>query len=276
MKPDFLHIGTQKTGSVWVAKALRRHPRIWVPPIKNILYFNPYFAVARLRKLRNHWRKFLTMPEERVWMARYFFSPLAFHEGWYQALFPQEEDLICGEVAESYCMLEDKQIARIQRLNPECKIILVMRNPVDQMLSNARQAVWHKRGSDDSLWTLEDYREYFAKPYAQRMARYTDIIHRWEQFFPASQMLVLFYDELKADPLSFLEKFCTFLGADFKADYFEAMLDKKANISHKADIPVEIEREAREMLREEIELLAARYGSYAGDWQSKNREALAA
>src|SRR5271154_1831472 len=38
--PDFLGIGVQKAGTTWLDRALRNHPQIWLPPFKELHYFN--------------------------------------------------------------------------------------------------------------------------------------------------------------------------------------------------------------------------------------------
>src|SRR3984957_2732032 len=38
--PDFLCIGAQKAGTTWLHKMLGQHPGAWLPPIKEIHYFD--------------------------------------------------------------------------------------------------------------------------------------------------------------------------------------------------------------------------------------------
>ncbi len=38
--PDFVGIGAQKAGTTWLYHNLRAHPEIWMPPRKEIHYFN--------------------------------------------------------------------------------------------------------------------------------------------------------------------------------------------------------------------------------------------
>jgi hypothetical protein len=38
--PDFLCIGAQKAGTSWLYQNLQEHPGIWLPPIKEIHYFD--------------------------------------------------------------------------------------------------------------------------------------------------------------------------------------------------------------------------------------------
>ncbi|TVQ38230.1 MAG: hypothetical protein EA384_09570 [Spirochaetaceae bacterium] len=38
--PDFLGIGTTRGGSSWLYRVLSRHPDVWMPPVKEVHYFD--------------------------------------------------------------------------------------------------------------------------------------------------------------------------------------------------------------------------------------------
>src|SRR5947207_15861690 len=38
--PDFLGIGAARAGTTWLHSNLRRHPQIWLPPVKELHYFD--------------------------------------------------------------------------------------------------------------------------------------------------------------------------------------------------------------------------------------------
>ena len=41
MRPDFLYIGPDKSGSTWLYEVLRRHPEVFVPSVKDLYFFDP-------------------------------------------------------------------------------------------------------------------------------------------------------------------------------------------------------------------------------------------
>ncbi len=43
-KIDFLIVGAEKSGTTWLAKMLRQHPKIYLPPQKELYYFNRRFV----------------------------------------------------------------------------------------------------------------------------------------------------------------------------------------------------------------------------------------
>ncbi|NCC52319.1 MAG: sulfotransferase [Spartobacteria bacterium] len=264
-RPHFLHIGTQKTGSDWLALALNRHPGLWLPPVKNILYFNPKFQFHRLRKFRKHSHRLITKPEERRWLARYFFTPLP-SDSWYRGLYP-DDGRLCGEVAENYCVLPEDRIARVQSFVPDCKIILVMRDPVNQAISNGKMFVRKHDGEDPANWKDENFWKYLAKDGYEMFSAYAQILDRWGKFFPQAQICPLFYDELVENPLGFIAKICGFLGVDFDPDIFRPALGERKNVSPKSDVPAFFRKALVERYRDEIVELDKRFGSYASRWR---------
>jgi hypothetical protein len=38
--PDFLVIGAQRAGTTWLHRVLSQHPRLWLPPVKELHYFD--------------------------------------------------------------------------------------------------------------------------------------------------------------------------------------------------------------------------------------------
>src|SRR5262245_51708602 len=43
-RPDFLFIGPDKCGSSWLFEVLRQHPLCFVPPAKDLYFFDRYYA----------------------------------------------------------------------------------------------------------------------------------------------------------------------------------------------------------------------------------------
>jgi len=61
--PDFLCIGAPRAGTTWLYQMLRAHPGIWLPPIKELKYFD------RDLTARTSWLQRLSGPDEgnRIW-----------------------------------------------------------------------------------------------------------------------------------------------------------------------------------------------------------------
>src|SRR2546423_4071056 len=46
-RPDFLCIGAQKAGTSWLYHQLNSHPDFWMPPVKELRYFDSLSKVNR-------------------------------------------------------------------------------------------------------------------------------------------------------------------------------------------------------------------------------------
>ena len=61
--PDFLGIGAQKAGTTWLSHNLQLHPEVWMPPVKELHYFDE--KIRRRTNLVSRLRG--TEPEELRW-----------------------------------------------------------------------------------------------------------------------------------------------------------------------------------------------------------------
>ncbi|CAN0605590.1 unnamed protein product, partial [Ectocarpus sp. 12 AP-2014] len=52
--PDFLCIGAQRAGTTWLHNRLLEHPDLYLPPEKELQFFNAFFD----RGLDWYWAKF--------------------------------------------------------------------------------------------------------------------------------------------------------------------------------------------------------------------------
>lgn len=120
MIPQFLIIGTQKGGTSSLFYYLKYHPQIKRPIKKEIHYYNIYF-------------------EKGI--------------KWYIAHFPLKSDqYITGEASPDY-MFHPLSAKRIQQLNPDIKLIVLLRNPIERAYSAYQM---NKRMGIDQRETFED------------------------------------------------------------------------------------------------------------------------
>jgi hypothetical protein len=151
--PDFLGIGAARAGSSWLYAVLERHPALWLPPVKELHYFD------NLRHNKRHYR-FLRMRlaaglgggrRLSLWDARYFLGRRS--DEWYCRLFDpgRRRGLITGEITPAYSVLDERLLARIRALNPQVKLIFCMRDPVVRTWSSVMKKTMRKGGPLPSL-----------------------------------------------------------------------------------------------------------------------------
>jgi len=107
---------------------------------------------------------------------------------------------------------------RLHEFNPQARIIILLRNPVDRAYS----AWCHARA--DGVEPCADFAQALAREDERgevehlmryrRMGLYSDCLQTYQQVFPDRQLLVLFYDDLRANPSAFWREACMFLDID--------------------------------------------------------------
>ena len=111
--PNFIVVGTAKSGTTSLWHYLLSHPEIFMPSIKETNYFSNDLMT------RNN-------PIKNVEQ--------------YKALFAGKENYKCrGEVSNAYLTHAKEVAPRIKNLIPECRILIIVRYPVDRLYSR----YWH-------------------------------------------------------------------------------------------------------------------------------------
>jgi hypothetical protein len=197
--PDFLVIGAPRAGTTLLHQILLGHPQVYVPvQRKEVHYFDRYF-------------------ERGVdWYQSYF--PAAEAAGGYRAI---------GEVTPDYLACAEAP-ARIHALLPQCRLIAILRNPVDRAYS------WyqHARRSRNERRDLRAFLE--EEPEALRAGLYHRHLQGYLARFPRQALLVLLYEELLREPGRELGRLAAFLGIDMVWDDPAALLRERVYAS---DLP---------------------------------------
>jgi hypothetical protein len=186
--PGFLIIGTQKAGTRWMRNMLVQHPDVF-------------------------------MPEDEV---HFFDSAENFARGpsWYAGHFAAaRRQKAVGEKTPNY-LITDKGDPldlprRIHDLLPQARLIAILRNPVERAISaiNHHMRVGYVAADVD---LDREVRRFVAEERAFiRYGFYQQHLAAYRQFFPPEQMLVLIYeDDVVAQPLATLQRVCRFIGVD--------------------------------------------------------------
>ena len=177
--PDFLVIGAQRAGSSLLHQILLGHPQVYVPvQRKEVHYFDRYFERGA------------------EWYQSYF--PAGDEAGQYRAI---------GEVTPDYLATAEAP-ARIHALLPQCRLIAILRNPVDRAYSWYQHARRSRNERRDLATFLEE------DPEALRAGLYHRHLQSYLALFPGEALLVVLYEELLRDPGRELGRLAEFLGVD--------------------------------------------------------------
>jgi hypothetical protein len=210
--PDFLVIGAQRAGTTWLHRVLRQHPALWLPPVKELHYFDRLDIKRTILSPKERRRVGLKrLASLDPWLINYWFRTR--DDDWYASLFrgAQAKGLIAGEITPAYATLGEDMLRRIQRMNDNIKLIFVMRDPVDRAWSAVNNAA--KKGAADAS-TVEKSIERARESGAVARSAYTDTIKRLEAVFPASQIHYCFFDDLRDKPKALTAELLSFLGVE--------------------------------------------------------------
>lgn len=231
MYPDFLVIGAQKAGTTWLDRNLRGHPEVWLPPEKEIHYFDlprpwPFaallFAPSRparhwaKARLKRDWAKVAGGEQTKEWFFRYYFFPRG--DGWYGSLFKPRRDEICGESTPRYATLSEKEIRHTRGLMPNLKIVYLLRDPIDRMWSDL--AMFQRPRFGGQGLRKADHKtvhDFLSNPENLAHSLYQKNLSRWLKHFAAEQVFIGFQDEVSRNPRDLLHRLALFLGVNPRA-----------------------------------------------------------
>lgn len=188
---NFLICGTQKGGTSALDNYLRAHNQVCMGSTKEVHFFDRE-------------ENFLS---EAINYSKYhsFFDSKPHHKA-------------IGEATPIYMYWQDSP-KRIWQYNPNIKILLLLRNPIERAFSHWNME--RMRGKDSlSFWeaiTTENKRCCEASPLQHRVYSYIDRgfymtqLEKIWQHFPKNQVLILKNENLKNKPLDTLNEVCDFL-----------------------------------------------------------------
>jgi hypothetical protein len=209
--PDFIGIGTQRSGSSWLHHALSAHSELWLPPIKELHYFDDplrarYYRFLRMRLVSGFW---INHPFSR-WDLRYFLGTP--NDSWYCSLFEPgwRRGLLTGEITPAYCALDEGAIKRMRMLRPKVKLIFIMRDPILRSWSSVIKS--RLKHGKTATPTDEEAIGHGLAEGVRKMSDYVAIIERFERVFPRDQIFYGFFDDLCDRPEIFMRNMFDFLG----------------------------------------------------------------
>jgi Sulfotransferase family len=276
--PDFLCVGAQKAGTSWLDRNLRRHPALWLPPMKELQYFNHIHMpsnrkwTTRQRRergtqmLRNYTEK--RSPEE--WDLRRIarladISAGPVSDDWYGRIFSlAEPKQLCGEVTPDYCTLPDEGIRHVLRLSPEVRIMLSLRDPIERSWSHIRM-IAEARGMSEAA----EMETMAANIDQVRRADYPAMIANWRRFIPQDRLHILFMDDIASDPTSVLKSVCGFLGVKFREKKF-AKSTNAIHVGKPREIPPRVLALLKTRLRPIYDRLGEIYPEIAARWAARH------
>ena len=194
MYPDFIIIGSIKSGGQSLMYYLRQHPSI---EVQHDVNFFQYTYSNRLESYR-----------------AYF--PTSFYKAYLKTF--HNTDLVSGEMTSSY-IFHPQIPERVKETIPNVKLIVNLRNPVDRAYSAYNHMVrdgWESKTFEDAINSElrrieiieEDGRLNSKNPHFEnfhmflylRQGNYAEKLRTWMEFFPKEKFFIFSTNELAEKP----------------------------------------------------------------------------
>lgn len=282
--PYFICIGAQKAGTHWLYDQLNAHPDIWMPPVKELHYFDRRFNI---KKIRVKLGEFTTMQNEKTvnysqQFDRFFSQSLAFLKrginydhvtadlNWYRELFRRQEPLITGEITPAYSTLDEETVKTICRGLTDTKFIFFVRDPVERIWSQLRMFWRRNRNSVDLAAWASIERTIKMRDSIRKRSYPSKTFNLWNRNLTEDRFKVFFFDDLLQKPEMFRSNVFAYLDVDQDPQKITlaAEFDRKTG-QRKIQMSDEIRKHLVDLLEDELVRCAAVFGGPAQHWAEK-------
>ena len=198
--PEFLIVGAQKAGTTSLFNWLVESGFVQAPIVKEIGYFDA----------RWHW-------------------PIKYR-GFFKAKHPER---LVGEATPSYLAFPEVAERVLSKLGPDCKIIIILRDPVSRAVSHyfhERRLGFERRDMYEAMLAEDDFIEQAFDPKTSAARRryilthysyvyrstYSDQLAPWLEQFERDKLLILNSEDMFENPGDTVQKVAQFLGVRVK------------------------------------------------------------
>jgi hypothetical protein len=270
--PDFCCIGAQKAGTGWLYEQLRAHPDFWMPPLKELHYFDRFWRAERKPK-RTQLAREKVRDERDVRfldaMDRLFAQSEIDFKG-YRQLFASKGALLSGDITPGYSLLQDEIIDPILRCFPVLKVIFLARDPVERAWSHLSMWVRHKRIAPFDVTDFDEVNRNLLRPEVVVRSHPSKIVARWRRSVRPELFRIYFFDDLTTDPARLRTSIIDFLGGDpeKRSGEFAADHNSKARLE-KLPLTDEMRSHIARFFEEELKACATELGGPAREWPAR-------
>jgi sulfotransferase family protein len=272
--PDFLCIGAQKAGTGWLYEQLREHSDFWMPPLKELHYFDRLGRARALPAGKKRDRLETARKSARDERDLRFLDAMQILSNQaqvdlpaYAALFGSKGSLLSGDITPGYSILPDETIDQIISYFPALKVIFIARDPVERAWSQL--SMWVRNGLIDrsDLNEPDAVIRNLQRPEITARSYPSQIVGRWRKHVRPELFQVCFFDDLKRNAAELRRSIIHFLGGDpskpsgnLTADHNTKARKEKLSLSDST------RSKLAQFFREELKTCATELGGAAKAW----------
>jgi Sulfotransferase domain len=179
--PDLVIIGAPKAGTTSLAHWLSEHPQVAMSSTKELEFLDENY-----------------------------------HRGleWYRRQLPDVHgDAVVGEATPTY-LADHRAPIRAAEALPQTRFVAILREPVARAWSSywffralgVERRSWRRALAAEASGRAHERADYMAR------GRYADQIARWDAAVGRDRLLLLLFDDLRADPVGVFAEICRFAG----------------------------------------------------------------
>ena len=264
--PDFLCIGAHKAGSTWLYQQLDSHPDFWMPPVKELHYFDQLSRVQRAAGPRcrdERDRRFLEQ-------LRSLSAEQGIDLENYGRLFEPKASLLSGDISPNYSTLGNKVIRQVVGYFPNLKVMFLARDPVERVWSHLSMEVYYRQIEPFDVTNIDEVNRNLLRRGMLLRSYPSAVVARWKRYVHPAQFRVYFFDDLQSNPAELRRSILCFLGADpdkpgsrLTADYNSWTKMEKLPLTDK------VRSHLAKFFKKELKSCAARLGGPAREWPAR-------
>ena len=264
--PDFLCIGAHKAGTTWLYQQLDSHPDFWMPPVKELHYFDQLSRVQRAAHPRcrdERDRRFLDRLKSLSAEAGIDLEN-------YGRLFEPKVSLVSGDISPNYSTLNNKVVQQVVGYFRNLKVIFLARDPVERVWSHLSMEVHYRQIEPFDVTNIDEVNRNLLRRGMLLRSYPSAVVARWKRYVDPEQFRVYFFDDLQRNPAELRRSILRFLGADpdkpsgrLNADYNSWTRMEKLPLTNK------VRSHLARYFKKELKTCAARLGGPARDWPAR-------
>ena len=199
--PQFLLIGAARAGTTAIYSYLRQCPEIFMPRVKEPNFFA---FEGQTLACRGPGADYINNSVTRLAEYRDLFAT-------------SPPGAVLGEASPLY-LFADQAAARIRHHAPDARLVVVLRNPVDQAFSHFMYATKQRiEPLTDFVAALAAEDQRMADGWQplfgySRFPRYAEQLARYLALFPRDQILIRLYEEFERDPATLMQDILGHIG----------------------------------------------------------------
>ena len=264
--PDFLCVGAQKGGTSWLYRQLEAHSDFWMPPVKELHYFDQLNRTRRFHAPRCRDGCDTSFLENMKGLSERSYLDLDS----YGRLFQHKGPRVSGDISPAYSTLNDEIIERVANHFPNLKVIFLARDPVErawsQLSMGVRLGMINRFNANDPDEVIRN----LMNPGVLVRSYPSKIVSRWKRYIRADLFRVYFFDDLKDNPVELRRSVLLFLGAD--PDKSSGGLNPDGNGEpgkEKLRLTARVRARIAEFFEQELTACAKQLGGPAKSWPTR-------